>query len=53
METLEDCNCNECLQKSIEHLYAIIDEMENRLDKLENKDADVFTEMLEYLREYC
>ena len=53
VETLEDCNCNECLQKSVEHLYAIIDEFENRLDKLENKDADVFTEMLKYLREYC
>ena len=53
VETLEDCNCNECLAEKIEHLYAIIDEMENRLDKLENKDADVFTEMLKYLREYC
>ena len=54
VETLEDCNCNECLQKSVEHLYAIIDEMEDRLDKLENaKRADAFTEMLKYLREYC
>ena len=53
VETLEECNCNECLQKSVEHLYAIIDEFEDRLDKLENKDADVFTEMLKYLREYC
>ena len=53
VETLEDCDCNECLADRIEHLYAIIDEMENRLDKLENKDADVFTEMLKYLREYC
>ena len=49
VETLEDCNCNECLQKSVEHLYAIIDEMENRLDKLENaKRADAFTEKLKY-----
>ena len=54
VETLEDCNCNECLAEKIEHLYAIIDEMENRLYKLENaKDTDVFTEMLKYLREYC
>ena len=50
----EDCNCNECLAEKIEHLYAIIDEFEDRLDKLENaKDTDVFTEMLKYLREYC
>ena len=61
VETLEDCNCNECLQKSIEHLYAIIDEFEDRLDTLEDKldtlenvkGVDVFEEMLDYLREYC
>ena len=53
VETLEDCNCNECLADRIEHLYKIIDEMENRLDKLENaKGVDVFEEMLEYMREY-
>ena len=54
VETLEECDCNECLAEKNEHLYAIIDEMENRLDKLENaKGVDVFEEMLEYLREYC
>ena len=54
VETLEDCDCNECLAEKIEHLYAIIDEMEERIEALEeNKDADVFTEMLKYLREYC
>ena len=60
VETLEECNCNECLAEKIEHLYAIIDEFEDRLDTLENKDTlenakgvDVFEEMLEYMREYC
>ena len=49
VETLEDCNCNECLQKSVEHLYAIIDEMEDRIEVLENaKRADAFTEKLKY-----
>ena len=53
VETLEDCDCNECLAERIEHLYAIIDEMEGRIETLENaKGVDVFEEMLEYLREY-
>lgn len=45
----EVCNCNECLAERIEHLYAIIDEMDRRIEALENaKDTDAFTEKLKY-----
>ena len=59
----EDCDCNECLAEKIEHLYAIIDEMENRIEALENggkkesffklKSLHTVEDLLDYLREYC
>ena len=66
VETLEDCNCNECLAEKIEHLYAIIDELDKRVEELELKsegkkdksasDVDALETMellLDYLAEYC